>query len=199
MNELLEHDSAPRSSQVSLVVNVKHWAISAVCGLAIIAPAPCIAGSFPTPYVPTTTASATRAKDLMTLPWNSAPQGTIYGKAVIGSGGPISQERIVGSNTAISPLFWATPTTFAAWNGSVELDKSGFSLVAGNTVKAAISWNSGGRSLTANGAAAASDAGAIGSFTTLQIGAGQNSNQWNGNIQSVIQYAQPKDVQALTK
>lgn len=135
----------------------------------------------------------------MTTPWNVAARGTLYIKAVVGPGGQIGQERLIGSNSALTTMFLVGGNIVGSWNGSVELDRSGVTLSPGSSVKAAFSWSPTGRALSANGVAAASDAGAIGSFTTLQIGAGQNSNQWNGNIQSVIQYAQPKDVQALTK
>lgn len=155
-------------------------------------------GSFPTPYVPTTSASATRAADVMSFARGIGMQGTVVVKylpnAPPGNFGvfrsaPVSAGSYLADNALAANTGW-----FASSPGGLS------NATAGVINKDAITFNSSGSfRISRNGAAVASSAASdyTGGGTSIDLGRTSTTNQLNGNITSFVLYSQMKADGAL--
>jgi hypothetical protein len=133
-------------------------------------------GPFPTSYIPTTSASVTRAADNVTAAGAllATLQGTAFsiaGYALQGTPNQITP-RIIGFSSSNSPLQLGGggQNRVSTWNASVELDATLPSGTIASSVKAASAFNSSGRSIVANGGTVATDAGTMPATTSVNIG-----------------------------
>ncbi len=136
------------------------------------------AGAFPTSYIPTTAAAATRAVDVASMPvgaWFNAAQGTLVAEAVITGEPPASFSPIAGfvganANTDLLNIYAQTSNT--TLHTQVKTASTGiyagdiFPVFAyGSTVKAAIAYGPSSARSAFNGAVGA--LGAYGAPATL--------------------------------
>lgn len=147
------------------------------------------AGAFPTSYIPTVASQVTRAADQLSLLTSafgySQTEGTWF--ANFSLVGYVANYRVVAGGSAYRWMYGPTNvTTFNAFNGAASISKTITSPVS-RTVKGASAYSAAGRSLSADGLAAAEDANPYGTaVTTVGIGNGSTgSDQLNGHIKSL--------------
>lgn len=146
------------------------------------------AGSFPTPYIPTTTAAATRTALSLSIPSVYPTSGWVLTHSIVTTS---SVTRIgaciIGSETTRTPLSLTTPSNvLGAWNGTVNLTKV-VPATAGGILKAASTWDGSGRSLTGNNQTPSTDSNVFPTPTTLFVGSyAGNQNFYNERIQRIV-------------
>lgn len=170
-------------------------------------------GSFPTSYIPTTTAQVTRAADVASVnvlsPWYRADEGTLFveysrqwesspfqGRVAYLSGPDTSkaiQIRAGGNGSALGTI---------SNSGAISADIQSAPLPAAGA-KAALSWNAAGASLAADGASVGEDGAVVlpQGLTTLWLGNSFGSTQLRGHIESIRYFPRrlsDSELQALT-
>ena len=174
------------------------------------------AGSYPTSYIPTTTASVTRAADTSTSaqttrsadvasvntlsPWYNATEGTLVAE---GSALALntSTDRIIAavSDNSVSNTFElykqsvsANARLYMATSGVLQADLTFASVFnAGTNAKLAAAYKANDVAMSANAAAALTDTNAtVPVFTTLGIGnrGSSGSLAWAGHIRRITYY-----------
>ncbi len=164
------------------------------------------AGAFPTSYIPTTTASATRNADNASMTgtnfssWYNQTQGTFVCKGDIVGGTAATYPHpwsIIGTNNntdLIAPA-WASPSgqlIFAVVVAGVNQINTPFgpTLVAGNTFSQSAAYATNDFAASGSGqAVVTSSSGTLPTTVTLLLG-GQSQYQtyWNGHIASISYY-----------
>lgn len=165
-------------------------------------------GTFPTSYIPTTSAAATRYPDLpdiLTLGnigFNQAA-GTIVAEyeATSASGSPF----MVSLTTSNAGMYINTTAKQGAWDGSTAILTSN-TVTFGSISKGAISWDSSGRSVVLNGGTVATDSNALLASPAefLKIGhhgnnTTQNLNGWMRRIDVYLSRLSSTAMQRLTQ
>ena len=106
------------------------------------------AGSFPTSYIPTTTATVTRSADVASITgtnfssWYRQDEGTIYGETQIARQNDLGGAAICGIETGVANteaiyMHYRTTgaTAFTVWDGSVtQADQAPYGVVPANTL-----------------------------------------------------------------
>lgn len=156
---------------------------------------------FAQPAIPTTTASATRAADVMSFPWVPAAQGTVVASWVQPVSAAVSNNRLVGSGTNVVPIQLASGAQpVKSFDGANILNGPTTTIADLSTAKGAFNWTAATRSLSVNGAAPTSDAHGIGTISSLYPGSQAGTSNWlNSTIRSFAIYSTAKNTQALTK
>lgn len=146
--------------------------------------------AFGSPYIPTTTGTAARALDNVSLlsPLLSLFQGTA-GSAVVAYG-PYANVNanvtaVVASQSGSDrrPIYLAAFSTrfFNSYNGTTILSTANAASASANN-KQGVSWDGTGRSGVGNNGTVATDTNAFGSIANLGLGNGQSNNTINANI-----------------
>jgi len=155
------------------------------------------AGAFPTSYIPTTTASVTRAVDAntaaVTLFPYSATEGTLFAeftpfnvaaaRRAVEMNDTTANERVtLGSNATPNGLWTVID------GGASQAAIATGTPAANTTIKMAARWKANDFALSVNGAAASTDtSGTLPTMTTLRIGSGvSNAEPINGHIRKVV-------------
>jgi hypothetical protein len=107
-------------------------------------------GAFPTSYIPTAGATATRAADIASLPWVYTTPGSICVEAYIAGG--VTNGRVIGQTTAqLAPLIYQGGTTvLQMWDGNTVLATPN-GVVPGSVNKMASTWGMGAGTISLNG------------------------------------------------
>lgn len=150
------------------------------------------AGSFATSYIPTTSASATRAADVTHLALGStAAEGTVVASiiwpAALASGNP----RIIGQHgTSSTPISLDTSgAQVISFNGTAALNHLVSATTSGTVFTAAMRWSAAGRGVSAKGATPSTDVNLIGTFNDMALGyQGIGTTALNGYIRRAIIY-----------
>jgi hypothetical protein len=132
-------------------------------------------GTFPTSYIPTTSAAVTRAQDVPiiadvnTTPWLNNGPGSWLAEFVYFNPAPVNS-RIIGTfNTAggVTPIFLtATPINGAQYNGVAAINTT--NAFANNTIaKVSSTWGAGIGKVCTNGGVVVSGALAFGYYSSL--------------------------------
>jgi uncharacterized protein (TIGR02217 family) len=135
---------------------------------------------FASSYIPTTSSSASRAADVLTVPW-TATTATFRIKSI--NTPFVSNAALIGTNNADEPISMASATQVGTYNASATLAQT--SIVSWPSLNiTGVSGGNTGRYLSANGTAATSDANKLfGSApTNLAIAAGSLGSV-SGNLQ----------------
>ncbi|MDD3020417.1 MAG: hypothetical protein PHX61_05480 [Alphaproteobacteria bacterium] len=144
--------------------------------------------SFPTSYIPTTSAAVTRAADVFTVPtggWFNTSATSIYASFNSNTiNGYNVYRRVIGSSGAGNANYGElsnTDTFIRLYNSATPLDQSTSAILTGETYAA--SSNASGRSLSVHGAAAVSDVAVMPSFTAFSLGSQSGSTNFlNGHL-----------------
>jgi hypothetical protein len=161
------------------------------------------AGAFPTSYIPTTTAAATRAADVAVMTganfsnWYNQNEGTVYvssARPLLIPSGSFSNLWSISDNTASERyLAYNTGTTqamdVAVTDGGVAqatLLTTG-AISANSAINLAVAYKANDFAATRNGAAPATDtSGTLPTVDRMYIGANHNgAGQWNGWVSRV--------------
>lgn len=151
-------------------------------------------GAFATSPILTTTASATRAADVITLTgaalaaiqgangWvlaqtNTLVNGTGTYSPYIVAGGNVNNNTFVRVNTAT--------TSYSKFAGTVLNSTLGSGAYNTGRVKTGVTWSAAGRSLAANNGTVATDANAPTSPTTVYLGSANGTVPSNGLIERI--------------
>jgi hypothetical protein len=160
-------------------------------------------GAFPTRYIPTTTAAATRSADSAVVTpissfYNQA-EGTLFAEAVAGTtngtASGIHQQTVVQlleNNTGdiLAAIYRQNSTTNGAFfvgNSGTQADLSQAGFTAGTNARLAAAYKVNDFALSVNGAEATTDtSGSLPTATTLRIGRyGTSSGFLNGHIRKI--------------
>ena len=174
------------------------------------------AGAFPTSYIPTTTAAATRSADVASITgsafsgWYSQDEGTLFAEcAVIGSTGvsqPIFHANAAGADTPRIMLIRRADgrVGFNAFSTITDADiDSGVSLPVFSFVKSAAVYKVNNFALTASGVTPVLDtSGNVPTVDRIGIGFRAGANTYlNGTIKRLTFWPQalPSQLRALTQ
>jgi hypothetical protein len=156
-------------------------------------------GSFPTSYIPTTSAQVTRNADQASMTgtnfssWYNQSQGSFYAQIDTNA---ISNIAILGGSSS---------TFLGYWNGAGILSTyNGTSVLTGNVGlggKVTMTYSTAGRTLLGNGGSAVSDTSLVGSNSQILLGVGASGgaypNALNGHIRKLTYYPQALSSQNL--
>jgi hypothetical protein len=168
------------------------------------------AGAFATSYIPTVASQVTRSADICNLtapmftPWYNTNEGTFVVEADTSFVGNFPVVVGYSAASTASFLYVTSGGKIGTWNGTTALDAVAGATTTNNAVfKAANAYAASSRNISMNGAAAASDANAVGSASFIALGKpGLNTSQMlNGHIRSIRYYpfrASNNQLQALT-
>jgi hypothetical protein len=174
------------------------------------------AGAFPTSYIPTTTAAATRAADVASITgsafssWYRQDEGTVFGVATIN--GIAAQNYIAaidaGAGFADSHLYYAvtgTPrfeTFVASTNQSQLIPAPATALTAGSQFAMGYAFKQNDFAASRNGGSVATDvSGNVPTANRLAIGSSGSAFQLNGTIRRLTYWPQalPSRLQSITQ
>jgi len=176
------------------------------------------AGAFPTSYIATTTASATRSADVASVntlsPWYNASEGTIYAEAVRSNIPVSSNSNLVDindgtTNNKLRLWIWSgsasSPRFTVVVSGGATADLSPGSASANTIFKIAGTYKANDFSATINGGSVVTDtSGAVpAGQTTMNIGAlsGGGLEFWNGHLRRITYYPRKlsnSEIQGIT-
>jgi hypothetical protein len=173
-------------------------------------------GAFPTSYIPTTTAAATRAADVVSITgsnfssWYNQTEGTVFGVATIN--GIAAQNYIAaidaGAGFADSHLYYAvtgTPrfeTFVASTNQSQLIPAPATALTAGSQFAMGYAFKQNDFAASRNGGSVATDvSGNVPTTNRLAIGSSGSGFQLNGTIRRLVFWPQalPSRLQSITQ
>jgi len=154
------------------------------------------AGAFPTSYIPTTTAAATRAADVASITgsafssWYRQDEGTFYGDvfrelAVPASAFPVIVDCRTGSNiNQFSYVTEAIAGTFISVSGVTQSELYPVVIAGARRRKIASAFASNNFAAAANGGVVLTDAvGSVPAVSSMSIGSVNNNSQFlNGTI-----------------
>ena len=153
-------------------------------------------GSFATSYIPTTSASVTRAADVVTCAGTvlSTFNGATGSCVTITSGWSSfngTEASVAGGANRQLTADTSTNTQVETYNGTTALTATigGSGTLAANVVKTAMGWDGSGRSIVANNGTLATDANTVGTATgTVYLGSatGAGTTFMDGYIQRVV-------------
>lgn len=160
------------------------------------------AGAFPTSYIPTTTAAATRAADVASVntlaPWFNASEGTLYaeGTAINSIAGATPREyaefgNAAGTDRIAVEARSATSTRARTVTGGVTTISSDNYDALGKNVKITGAYGSDGITVCVDGRAPITTASAIPTPDTLYLGfnyAASASSVINGHLRRIGYY-----------
>ena len=172
------------------------------------------AGAFPTSYIPTTSATVTRAADVASMTgtnfssWYRQDEGTLFASVsksqnVSSEGGIFSVNDGTG-NTIIRIAHFASQNYMTVRVGGVNsLDTSIGALSQGTPYKNALAYKAGSISAVLNGGSLVTSSGAVPStLTTAQIGVYPGTGTTNSTIARLTYYPvrlSDAQLQALTR
>ena len=147
------------------------------------------AGSFATSYIPTTTASVTRAADVVKLTGSALTtlQGSVGSVLVETNGinGASEFSRLVGTDGSgeQSYLTYGSSTAVSSWNGSANITATiGGSGTWSGTVRSGVSFSSAGRSIVANNGTVVTSATAFIGFNNSWLGGSNISTRYASGL-----------------
>jgi hypothetical protein len=163
------------------------------------------AGAFPTSYIATTTASATRSADVASVntlsPWYNASEGTIYAEAVrsnipVSTNGNVVDISDGTTNNRARLWIWSGNASQIAFTvasgGSGVADLNPGAVTASTVFKVAGAYKVNDFATSINGGTVATDAsGAVPvSPNIVNLGArsGGSSEFWNGHLRRITYY-----------
>lgn len=172
-------------------------------------------GAYPSSYIPTTTATATRNADNISISGSrftdfyNATAGTFFAEIEFPAGWvSVSNSRILGAIAASSVSFLncTGPAGVQIWNGTTALTKSSATNFEGRRVKIASAFSGGGTDLavTLDGLAptTGTSAGAFNNITALGLGASVSGSLplggWIRNVRYFPRRFTNAELQALT-
>jgi hypothetical protein len=148
------------------------------------------AGAFPTSYIPTTSATATRAADVASITgtnfssWYNQSAGTLVGEYRTPASGTrgVADFNDNTANERIGMLTNSTdPKMLAVDGGITQVDLDGGTIVANTLAKTAIAYATNDFSIVNAGGAAVTDtSGTLPTVNRLMIGTDQTGNYQNG-------------------
>lgn len=156
------------------------------------------AGAFPTSYIPTTAASATRNADAASMTgtnfssWFRADEGTLYAEYQQTSS--VAAVFAINDNTTSNRIQIGNTTSAASQivintNAASQMDTTNGTYVANNYAKVSGSYKLNDCALSANGTSPATDTGAlIPVVSQAQIGARTSGAYLNGTIKKIAYY-----------
>jgi hypothetical protein len=141
-------------------------------------------GSFATSYIPTTTATVTRAADVLTVPtsgWYTSAKGTFYGQYFLGN--TSTNARTVAISSGAAPFTINNPVNSAQWRNwsgaSGPTATSPIIPTLTTAMKAASAWDDSGpvSTISASGSAVVTGSYTVGAYNgaTMYVGAGSGS------------------------
>jgi len=155
------------------------------------------AGAFPTSYIPTTSATATRAADVVSITganfssWYNQTEGTMFAITKGAAKDYVIARNSDGSNLiALDVINTATVlrgVIYVAGSATLNINTGSFSLVAGNTLKSSMAYQLNNAAIAANSSLLAT--GSPSSFPTLSdicIGNLSGTAQVNGTISRFV-------------
>lgn len=149
-------------------------------------------GSFATSYISTTTASVTRAADIIKLTGTAlttlqGAAGTLLEEATILGNKAAAQYGVYGNT--VSPLYWDS-LVVKATNGTNVLS-SAQTAVVGTAGRGGLAWNASGRAISYSASAAVTDANSFGTIgSTVYLGSNNGANSLNGWVRALSFYNQ---------
>jgi hypothetical protein len=153
------------------------------------------AGSFPTSWIPTAGASATRSQDIMTMPttgWFGATAGTIMADAMLPANGNVGYRGIFVLDGGPFNVWLRAYITGGTSNvdGSLDVASIGFGIsTPGTPFKIAATYSAAGTHTAFNGAMGTGTAAVStpATWTTLRLGVtdSSNANPANGYFRRV--------------
>ncbi|MCY1271603.1 hypothetical protein D9M68_223050 [compost metagenome] len=206
---------AVQSGQVSSQFRVRAGTSLAVLNETVLAwGAQLEAGAFPTSYIVTTSAAATRAADSAILnnitPWFNPNEGTLYVEAILGDDSPASFPSLLelSDGTANNRLLLRRSNAgnslaaIATASGTSYAVNDAGPFPSGQSIHAAFAYDAGAIVVCANGRAVISAASApISGITKLSIGSRATGFQIGGPVRAARYYPRRlsnAELQALT-
>ena len=162
------------------------------------------AGAFPTSYIPTTTAAATRNADVASITgsafsgWYSQSQGTIHAAWQFNAGAVSTTRHVCNFNDGVldqligafaSGANTLSTNSFVAGTSQGRLDIAG-SPAALLPYKSATAYAASDRAFTLNGVSPVSGTGSLPSVTKFEIGFGFSASFINGHIRRLCYWNQ---------
>ena len=167
------------------------------------------AGAFPTSYIPTTAAAATRAADVAVITgtnfssWYNATEGTLCTSVVTATTTTVGAALSINDNTSSNAIqiYYFGSAQYQVVTGGVS--QATLAATSTGTFKAAGAYKVNAFAASFNGAAATTDtSGTIPTVSQLRIGAlGGGSSHLNGTIKYIAYYPRRlsnAQLQALT-
>lgn len=194
VREIIQNSATPGTTAITGGVS---YAGDGVSGL-VIATSQFEAGAFPTSYIPTTTAAATRPADNISFSGMSSQTGTLYAEALdlvnknFSQAAGFSDSAAPGSATNRITLGWAAlSTSFRITSFGTDAFVADAAVpTAGAVVKLAMSWASGGSALASKDGStvvATTNTGVVpAAVTFLELGSGGAPTPYlNGYVRRV--------------
>jgi hypothetical protein len=148
-------------------------------------------GAFATSPIFTTSASVTRVADIIKLAGSAlstigGAAGTVIQEYNLEGDTAATQYQIYGNT--VSPLYFDSSRVIKATNGTNILS-SAVTATVGTSIRAGLAWDGSGRSISANGSAAVTDANGFGTIgSTVYDGSNNGANTANGWLRTFAIY-----------